>query len=553
MTALDEVENLEASFPYFQERMLPVINKVLQNVSSESTSNLQNLVVIANNMEWTLCRAIAKDSRDVIEIPKDIMSMYTRTMSPDNLIATSDRFLSSRQSNESKEEDNIWGLFGKSDEKKSFQEELEFPNSFIEIVNASEPDSSSTAEYLIYEENIFDIKSRYYGDVVTRDGAGLFQEEVLKGIFSVTEVKAVQGAYVLEGNILTKKKESFLEEISNRLKNSSLDSSVDYLLLANEKFPSFDEGLPQVAWKMMMGASPAILVYPKSWNMTCKTSAEDSFRSNWRNFVSSGALLSSSIFASNAFDTTASQDTSWLQLVPFATMLDISYLYFGSLAIAYVSYLVESNVAKIKGVNINGMLLPSLIIMNYGLKTSWLSLPKSRNDMFDITLSGIITSLTLSTIALYAGISLTLQSNVEAVKSFPTISISLLQSNTMVNEILSSSFKNMPDNIVTTDATIHLHWLAIVGATSFMASILQIFPAGNNAGSKLSMTFLSLENYSIFNFFFGLFRGLFLLLSFFTLNDIPTNVFTKSRLLLDFFVCSIIAGNDSVSSFYSNG
>ena len=52
---------------------------------------------------------------------------------------------------------------------------------------------------------------------------------------------------------------------------------------------------------------------------------------------------------------------------------------------------------------------------------------------------------------------------------------------------LAAAFNTVSVNGVRADGSlVHLHWLVIVGMMSFIASVLQLIPLDNSAGSKLS-------------------------------------------------------------------
>jgi hypothetical protein len=49
------------------------------------------------------------------------------------------------------------------------------------------------------------------------------------------------------------------------------------------------------------------------------------------------------------------------------------------------------------GVDVNTVLLPSYnILFNYGPRSLYLNMPKNRNDLFDMSFSGVLTTLGLS-------------------------------------------------------------------------------------------------------------------------------------------------------------
>lgn len=417
-----------------------------------------------------------------------------------------------------------------------------------------EDNSRSLAERLIFE--YFDFDSRTAGAVVSRQGAALFQKEVLNDIFSVSEVKSSQGAFIFEGKPTPRSKSNLSQRIEEYFQNSGIKEYVDYILILNEKYINLDDGITQIAWDAMSANNPAIIVYPKSWNSAVVVSGSNSFRRWWKTFFSSCAMFTTGLYAADALNLLNVDSESISEQTNIPT--DLIYLSLGSFIIPTLTFITEYIIASAKGVKISGSLLPTLSMFNYSVRTAWLTMPKSRNDIFDITFAGVIVGLLSSIIALYWGISLTLSSTSEQIIStFPAIPISLLQTNSILSEILSTSFSNTRELLLATPTTsvLHVHWLAIVGATSLIANTLQLIPVDNSSGAKLNFAVLGIGNNTAFNAFVGLFKAIFFFVSIFTLNagDVPDKMITKSRLLLDYLLSSQIAGTALVSfiSVYS--
>merc|ERR1711998_98127 len=86
-----------------------------------------------------------------------------------------------------------------------------------------------------------------------------------------------------------------------------------------------------------------------------------------------------------------------------------------------------------------------------------------------------------------------------AAASFPTLPVSLLKVNAVVSNIFLPAFPGIIGNSGATADSVHLHWLAIVGAVSFIANSLQLLPLDNSAGSKLSYSVIGRDNYDVLN------------------------------------------------------
>jgi hypothetical protein len=132
--------------------------------------------------------------------------------------------------------------------------------------------------------------------------------------------------------------------------------------------------------------------------------------------------------------------------------------------------------------------LPSLsqALFNFGKRSTYLTPPSDRKDMFDIALSGVVASLTLSGGAIYAGLQLTSRVGESALLSLPTVPATFLQVNTVISQLFDGKMTQLTDAAqgVLTGAppAVHLHWLAIAGISTFVATTLQLIPLNNSAG-----------------------------------------------------------------------
>ena len=113
-------------------------------------------------------------------------------------------------------------------------------------------------------------------------------------------------------------------------------------------------------------------------------------------------------------------------------------------------------------------------------------MPKNRNEMFDIALVGVAVPLLSALVLMVYGIQLTTQADSVVAASFPTLPVSLLKVNAIVSNVFLPAFPGLMKGNGITSETVHLHWLAIVGAVSFIANTLQLLPLDNSAGSKMS-------------------------------------------------------------------
>ena len=142
---------------------------------------------------------------------------------------------------------------------------------------------TTAAERLIGE--YFDMESRLNGMTISRDGAGRFQLEVLKDVFVVNGVSNSQGAYVFDGRPIEKDPSKFAKLVEDRFDKCSMRADVNYTIIMNELYANFDQGLEQAAIDTLTGSSPAIIVYPQSWNSTISSLVSDPGKMLWRNIL----------------------------------------------------------------------------------------------------------------------------------------------------------------------------------------------------------------------------------------------------------------------------
>ncbi|KAJ1432277.1 hypothetical protein B484DRAFT_32127 [Ochromonadaceae sp. CCMP2298] len=408
---------------------------------------------------------------------------------------------------------------------------------------------ATTSEQLIAE--YFDAPSRSTGPAISRSGAGRFQNEVLKGVMTVSSVKLSQGAVIFESGKIRDTNKLALE-LEQRYTSSGLSEEVDYLLVMNERIPNLNQSPTQLALESMVGASPAIIVFPKSWNTTVTAVVTDPVKKFWRQTVSSVAVATTLIYAAarvGTFDPTGEFMTSSevLQVSEYLLPMALS-----SALIQNAASFAEFWVAKAKGVQINSVFMPSVgeLLFSFGQRSTYLSPPKNRSDMFDIAFAGVATALGLSLAAVYAGMALGAGAEREVAAGFPTIPMSLLQVNTFVSQLFLAQFGDLYQAgsdmaQATADVPAQLHWLTVVGITSFIANTLQLVPGDNSAGSKLSYATLGREYGGLVSALAGVFKSIFFGLMIFNVGGFTNSpLLTKPKVLLDYFIVSQLVNNE---------
>jgi hypothetical protein len=433
---------------------------------------------------------------------------------------------------ESSSNDNILLNLSSTNERIS-QNSKDSLSPLEQLFNSSftvEEDASSMAERLISSH--FDASAFASDEVINRAGAGKFQSDILNGIFRVSDVKLYRGAAIFEGFPTAKSTESFYEELAAKFEASDYSRQVKFMLVKNERYPNFDEGISKVAMDSLLNSNiPTVIVYPVVWNTTASKVVSDNFRRAWKNILTLGACATSAAFAAGCFPTLSS-DAS---LVPE----DLSNLALFPIFIQSASSLAEQLFARTRNFTITTTILPTLVMGSFGSRTTYTSPPKNRNDMFDAAAIGVLIPIIMSLVAMYAGFSMT-PNDASVVNTYPQVPLSLLEANTVVAKVIVSQYPGIFDNLdASPGALVHLHWLAIGGAISLIGSILQLLPYDNSAGFKMGLAIFGFDSFTLLSVLSTLGKILFMFP--FLFGGLSGNVVDQGRVLIDYLLISQIA------------
>jgi hypothetical protein len=399
----------------------------------------------------------------------------------------------------------------------------------------------STSETLLADT--FELEVSLRDDVVTREGIALFQREILLDVFRVSSVKAFNGAYIVQGSKMNRtwSYDKLIDTVDGRIANSSLQGSIDYFFLEDARDIDTDKPITELAWDMMSGPQLAFAVYPKSWNTSYELVLGSREMKASRSQVSTIASVLTSIYAANRFD--FFNEAAAGQIIPLLPQ-ECLYLSLGAITVPIISATVEKLVGASRGVKVVDTIIPALFKnFNYGSRSLWLTTPKSRNDVFDIAFSTVAANLLMSVLTLYLGIANTISAAPEVLKEFPSIPISMIQTSSVVVEILSSAFANMKETlgVFPMEGDLHLHWLTIVGIGSFINTMIMLIPIGRNPGARMTLAMLGLSQFELFQALANVWLSIFFISSIFTFNDVGENIITKSKLLFEVFIFSFLS------------
>ena len=208
----------------------------------------------------------------------------------------------------------------------------------------------------------------------------------------------------------------------------------------NEKYPNLENGMEQAAIENLLGTSPAVVIYPKSWNSVVGAVKKDSNRRFWRSVIGAAGILTSGAFAAGSFDVfNANGPLATTGLFPdeFLNMALVPLL------IHYSVTTAELIAGGLKGFEVTHILIPSFTLPTFGSRSTYTTMPANRNDIFDVAVIGAVLPLVMSFLAFAYGLQLTSQAASDAVAQFPVVSLSLLKTNTILSQMLTQSFPDI--------------------------------------------------------------------------------------------------------------
>jgi hypothetical protein len=170
------------------------------------------------------------------------------------------------------------------------------------------------------------------------------------------------------------------------------------------------------------------------------------------------------------------------------------------LSVSSFSSFIETVIAKAKGIDVINTIIPSSSLLpTFGSRSLYLNMPKSRRDLFDISIVNVAVGYVTSSILMIIGIMLSSQASSAELLTYTTIPVSLFKCNNIVGLYMNYQFPGILSDGNSVGDIIHMHWLAIVGTVSFIATSLQLLPVDNSNGSKITFAYFGIQEYEIFD------------------------------------------------------
>ena len=130
--------------------------------------------------------------------------------------------------------------------------------------------------------------------------------------------------------------------------------------------------------------------------------------------------------------------------------------------------------------------IPSLQIGIFGSITNFLSFPKSRKALFDISIAGPALGFLVSLSATLIGLSITASSSPEVLATFPAIPAAFLDSSFLLHEMVDQ-FLHTSTALASTPAITLVHPLVAVGMTGLLTNAFNFLPIGRLDGGRVAM------------------------------------------------------------------
>jgi hypothetical protein len=453
----------------------------------------------------------------------------------------SSSFKANKMANVSRANDfksKLTGIFGTDNTKDMNMTVLS--NQLEDILAKFEgADLNSTAEEFIAKT--FTPESRKNVGKIDQVEVGKLQRILLQDMFTVSNIRRVDGAIIYNGNIdRAFNTDTFVANLTQRLEVNNLNYTYNFAILDDEMY--ITAGADLLQYIITSKTSLALVIYSQRCNLSASMIADFPLKAA-RNALAGVAFGTTVGFAlsvsqligvnGDAFNLQSTMDTIMSTFIPM-----VLATYF----INSVGEILEKTLADMKGIVLDTVRIPSATLFNFGFRSVLLSIPKSNKDLFDVTFSSWLGGFLLSLGFLVYGLMATQVSSKEVLDTFPSIPFSYFQVNALVrqlvNGILPNAFATIPGEI---ERAIHVHWAAIVGAAGFIVHVLQLLPIlDSSPGSKLTLAALGNESFTIIRITLSLFQLAFWITSAFSMNDGP--IFSIDKLLLEFFLILRFSG-----------
>jgi membrane-associated protease RseP (regulator of RpoE activity) len=128
--------------------------------------------------------------------------------------------------------------------------------------------------------------------------------------------------------------------------------------------------------------------------------------------------------------------------------------------------------------------LPSLQIGLFGSITNFLSFPKTRKEMFDVSIAGPTLGFIASLAVTLFGLTMTASATPEVLSTFPALPTGFFSTSLLLHELVNA-YIPLADNPAATAVT-YIHPLVAVGLTGILANAFNFMPIGRLDGGRVA-------------------------------------------------------------------
>jgi membrane-associated protease RseP (regulator of RpoE activity) len=150
--------------------------------------------------------------------------------------------------------------------------------------------------------------------------------------------------------------------------------------------------------------------------------------------------------------------------------------------------------------------IPSLQIGYFGSIVNFLDFPKTRKELFDISISGPLLGFIVSLACTVIGLELTQSATTDVAATFPSIPTGFLTSSLFIYELVDS-FLHVSNtivnanNIIDPQAATAIHPLVAIGIAGLLANAFNCLPIGRLDGGRVAMSIFGRKSAQTINFF----------------------------------------------------
>ncbi|KAG7360374.1 peptidase M50 family protein [Nitzschia inconspicua] len=318
---------------------------------------------------------------------------------------------------------------------------------------------------------------------------------------SSSKPEKVPGGYIITGSHKFKNGDDLIDAIDRELAKTSLADKMTVLYAPATTQPVNSSGMMNESLESLeqfllssdvFSADPGPILYITGPDIVREPNRIGLTVTSILGFATSWYLSIYPFLLNEGIGKRVDQELQLLEanLQPDLTWLtDLSFpLFVTFIALQLVHEAAHRLVAASNGVKLTvPTFVPSLITGITSSVTTFKTLPKNKEAMFDISAAGPLAGIVASSVALAIGSKLTLISDPSILPALP---LDILRQSTLGGAIIDNIIQGslyVPEGAPTAGIMISLHPVAIAGYISLVVNALSLLPIGTTDGGRLTM------------------------------------------------------------------